>query len=86
MKAQRREALSALIDKEKQRRVDALNREQFIKEFWPVFLGVALLVLFSAILSIRYYVALRANRALSQSQLKLERAKEILKSADTDLD
>ena len=84
--AQRREALSALIDKEKQRRVDALNREQFIKEFWPVFLGVALLVLFSAILGIRYYVALRANRALSQSQLKLERAKEILKSADTDLD
>ena len=84
--AQRREALSALIDSEKQRRVDAQQRERFIQQFWPVFLGVGLLVLFSIILGVRYYVALRANRALSQSQLKLERAKEILKSADTDLD
>lgn len=84
--AQRREALSALIDKEKQRRVDAQQRERFIQQFWPVFLGVGLLVLFSAILGVRYYVALRANRALSQTQLKLERAKEILKSADTDMD
>ena len=84
--AQRREALSALIDSEKQRRVDAQQRERFIQQFWPVFLGVGLLVLFSIILGVRYYVALRANRALSQTQLKLERAKEILKSADTDMD
>lgn len=84
--AQRREALSMLIDREKQRRVDAQQREQFIQQFWPVFLGVGLLVLFSIILGVRYYLALRANRALSQTQLKLERAKEILKSAETDLD
>lgn len=82
----RREALSALIDQEKQRRLDAQQRQEFIRTFWPVFLGVGLLVLFSVILGIRYYVALRANRALSQTQLKLERAKEILKSAETDLD
>lgn len=84
--AQRREALSMLIDKEKQRRVDADQRQRFIEQFWPVFLGVGLLVLFSIILGIRYYMALRANKILSGSQLKLERAKAILKSADADLE
>ena len=84
--AQRRDALSALIDQERQRRIDADSRERFIQQFWPVFLGVGLLVLFSMILGIRYYMALRANRVLSKTQLKLERAKEIIRSAETDLD
>lgn len=72
--ADNREALSMLIDKQRQKRIDAAQRQQFIRQFWPVFLGVALLVLFSMVLGVRYYMALKANKLLTQSQLKMQEA------------
>lgn len=72
--AAKREALSMLIDKQRQKRIDAAQRQQFIRQFWPVFLGVALLVLFSMVLGVRYYMALKANKLLTQSQLKMQEA------------
>lgn len=71
--AQRREALSRLIDQERDRRIEAAQRERFVREFWPLFLAVGLIVLFSAILGVRYYLALRAGKLLSKTQLQTER-------------
>ncbi|MCE7994168.1 MAG: tetratricopeptide repeat protein [Roseivirga sp.] len=72
--AQNREELIRYIDEQRQNRVDAEQRNQFIQQFWPVFLGVALLVIFSIIMGIRYYRALRANRGLAQAQLNTQAA------------
>lgn len=72
--AAKREALSMLIDKQRQKRVDAAQRQDFIRQFWPVFLAVALLVIFSMVLGVRYYMALKANKLLTQSQLKMQAA------------
>ncbi|MCE7994166.1 MAG: tetratricopeptide repeat protein [Roseivirga sp.] len=72
--ADKREALSMLIDKQRQKRIDAAQRADFIRQFWPVFLGVALLVLFSMILGVRYYMALKANKLLTSNQLKMQEA------------
>ena len=69
LEAQNRQELSAWIDQQRQDRVDAEERQRFIEQFWPVLLGVALLVLFSFILGIRYYWAMRTNRKLSRAQL-----------------
>lgn len=66
--AQNRQELIRYIDEQRQDRVDAEQRNQFVKQFWPVFLGVGLLVIFSMILGLRYYRAIRANRALSAAQ------------------
>lgn len=66
--AQSRQVLNNIVDEERQDRVDAEQRNRFIKKFWPIFLGVALLVIFSMIMGLRYYRALRANRALSAAQ------------------
>lgn len=70
----KREALSMLIDQQRQKRVDAAQRDDFIRQFWPVFLGVALLVLFSMILGVRYYMALKANKLLTRAQLEMQQA------------
>ena len=69
LEVQNREELNAWIDQQRQDRVDAEERQRFIEQFWPVLLGVALLVLFSFILGIRYYWAMRTNRKLSRAQL-----------------
>ena len=61
--------ITQTIDQQRQDRVDAEERQRFIEQFWPVLLGVALLVLFSFILGIRYYWAMRTNRKLSRAQL-----------------
>ena len=65
-------------------RVDAAERERFIREFWPLILGIVLLVFFSVIMGARYYVSTKV-RDLRSSNMKLEKAKAILKSVD-DLD
>lgn len=67
--AQNRQELIDIIDEERQERIDAEQRDRFIQQFWPVFLGVALLILFSAIMGVRYYKALRANKELANAQL-----------------
>jgi hypothetical protein len=72
--AQSRQELIKYIDEERQDRIDAKQRNRFIKQFWPVFLGVALLVIFSMIMGLRYYRALRANKALSAAQLSAQTA------------
>ncbi|GAB5523512.1 MAG: hypothetical protein Roseis2KO_13840 [Roseivirga sp.] len=79
--AAKREALSMLIDKQRQKRVDAAQRQQFIRQFWPVFLGVALLVLFSMVLGVRYYMALKANKLLTKAQLEMQKAQGSSSSA-----
>lgn len=81
--AAKREALSMLIDKQRQKRVDAAQRQQFIREFWPVFLGVALLVIFSIFLGVRYYMALKANKLLTKSQLKMQEAQAGSNTSET---
>lgn len=73
LEAQNRQELSNMIDQQRQLRVDAAQRQEFLKQFWPVLLGVGLLVLFSIIMGIRYYRALRANRALSNKHLSVSR-------------
>lgn len=72
--ANQREALSLLIDQQKQNRVSAAERKQFVRQFWPVFLGVGLLVLFSMVLGFRYYMALRANKLLTRGLLQPQQA------------
>lgn len=74
--ADKREALSMLIDQQRQKRVDAEQRDQFIRQFWPVFLGVILLVLFSMVLGVRYYMALKANKLLTRTQLEMQQAQD----------
>ena len=76
-----REALSKMIDQKRQERVDAADRERFIQQFWPLILGIVLLVFFSAILGMRYYMSTKV-KALKDSNLRLEKAKAILKSVD----
>ena len=71
LEAQNREELSAWIDQERQTRVDAEQRQMFIKEFWPVFLGVALLLIFSGVIGVRYLRTIRANKALAQKQMSV---------------
>lgn len=70
--AQNREELIRYIDEQRQNRVDAEQRNRFIQQFWPVFLGVALLVIFSMIMGVRYYRALRANKELAKAQLNAQ--------------
>ena len=79
--AKSRMALSAIIDQKRQAIADAQERERFIKEFWPLILGIVLLVFFSAILGMRYYMSTKV-KALKDSNLRLEKAKAILKSVD----
>lgn len=67
--AENRSILNNIIDEERQERVDAEQRTRFIQQFWPVFLGVALLIIFSAIMGVRYYRALRTNKELANAQL-----------------
>ena len=71
LEAQNREELSAWIDQERQQRVDAEQRQMFLKEFWPVFLGVALLLIFSGVIGVRYLRTVRANKALAQKQMSV---------------
>jgi tetratricopeptide (TPR) repeat protein len=63
--AQNRLELNNIIDSERQDRVDAEQRNRFIQQFWPLFVGVGLLILFSMIMGVRYYRAIRANKELS---------------------
>lgn len=63
--AQNRQELINYIDDQRQQRVDAEQRNRFIQKFWPLFVGVGLLILFSMIMGVRYYRALRTNKALS---------------------
>lgn len=81
--AAKREALSMLIDQQRQKRVDAAQRQEFIREFWPVFLGVALLVIFSIFLGVRYYMALKTNKLLTKSQLKMQEAQAGSNASET---
>jgi len=67
--ARNRQELINYIDEQRQNRVDAEQRTRFIQQFWPVFLGVALLIIFSAIMGVRYYRALRTNKELANAQL-----------------
>ncbi len=67
--ARNREDLIKYIDEQRQNRVDAEQRTRFVQQFWPVFLGVALLIIFSAIMGVRYYRALRTNKELANAQL-----------------
>jgi len=69
LEAQNRQDLSNWIDQEKNNRVRAEQRQQFIKQFWPVFLGVGLLFIFSLIIGVRYYRTVRANKALAKQQM-----------------
>ena len=70
LEAQNRQELNTWIDQQRQDRVDAEQRQQFLQQFWPVILGVALLVIFSLILGVRYYWAMRTNRVLKQARLR----------------
>lgn len=72
--ARNRQDLIRYIDEQRQNRVDAEQRNRLIQQFWPVFLGVALLVVFSMIMGLRYYRALRANRGLAKAQLNTQAA------------
>ena len=63
--------LGAWIDQERQTRVDAEQRQLFLKEFWPVFLGVALLLVFSGVIGVRCLRTIRANKALAQKQMSV---------------
>ncbi|GAB5523513.1 MAG: hypothetical protein Roseis2KO_13850 [Roseivirga sp.] len=69
---QNRAILNGIIDEERQERIDAEERNRFIQQFWPVFLGVALLVIFSMIMGVRYYRALRTNKELAKAQLNAQ--------------
>lgn len=69
-----RQELINIIDAERQDRVDAEQRKRLIEQFWPIFLGVALLIVFSIIMGLRYYRALRANRGLAEAQLSTQAA------------
>lgn len=70
--ARNRQDLIRYIDEERQERIDAEERSRFIQQFWPVLLGVALLVIFSMIMGVRYYKALRANKELTKAQLNAQ--------------
>ena len=71
LEAQNRQELNTWIDQERQQRVDAEQRQMFLKEFWPVFLGVALLLIFSGVIGVRYLRTIRANKALAQKQMSV---------------
>jgi tetratricopeptide (TPR) repeat protein len=83
--AEKREALSMLIDQQRQQRVEAAQRDRFISQFWPVFVLIGLLVCFSAFLGVRYYMALKANKLLTKKQLKLQQAQGVSDSSDKSL-
>lgn len=72
--AQSRQEFISLIDSERQDRIDASQRDRFLKQFWPVLVGVALLLIFSMILGVRYYKAMRVNKALAQAQLSAQKS------------
>lgn len=74
--AQNRQQLINIIDEERQERIDAEERNRFIQQFWPVFLGVALLVIFSMVMGVRYYRALRANKELANARLNAQAVSE----------
>ncbi len=69
---QNRQQLINIIDEERQERIDAEERNRFVQQFWPVFLGLALLVIFSMIIGVRYYRALRVNKELAKAKLNTQ--------------
>lgn len=73
LEAQNRQELSTWIDQQRQKRVDAEQRQRFVQQFWPVFVGVGLILLFSIFLGIRYYRTVRANKLLTQQQMGFQR-------------
>lgn len=71
VEAQNRTQLSLLIDEQRQERLEAEQRQQFIKQFWPVFLAIGLLIIFSGVIGVRYLRTVRANKALAQKQMSV---------------